>query len=368
VTAVHVVVPEGIDDPSRPSGGNTYDRQVCRGLAALGWTVHEHAVPGAWPRPEETGHAALARTVGRIPDGAVVLLDGLIASIAPEALVPHARRLWQVVLVHMPLGHRPPDGEAGTVRAREREVLAAGAAVVTTSAWTRRRLGELYALPADRVHVAEPGVDAAPLAPGTAAGDTLLCVAALTPDKGHGVLLDGLAIAEDLSWRCDCVGSLVRDPAFADGVRRRARDRGLGDRVSFPGPRVGQELDRAYAAADLVVLPSHAETYGMVVTEALSRGLPVLASEVGGVTEALGYGADGTRPGLLIPPGDPAAFGAALRAWLDDAELRNRLRLAARGRRAKLRPWAATASAVADVLAGVVVSAEGVAGFAGAAQ
>ena len=107
--------------------------------------------------------------------------------------------------------------------------------------------------------------------------------------------------------------------------------------MRFPGPRTGAELDRAYAAADLLVLASHAETYGMVVTEALARGLPVLAAEVGGVTEALGHGEDGTRPGLLVPPGDPAALGAALRAWLGDAELRGRLRRAARERRASLR-------------------------------
>ena len=101
---VHVIVPEGIDDPARPSGGNTYDRRVCHGLTALGWSVREHAVPGAWPRPSADGHAALAHAVQRIPDGAVLLLDGLIASAAPEALVPHAPRLRQVVLVHMPLG------------------------------------------------------------------------------------------------------------------------------------------------------------------------------------------------------------------------------------------------------------------------
>ena len=368
MTAVHVLVPEGIDDPARPSGGNTYDRRVCRGLAALGWTVHEHAVPGAWPQPGEAGHIALARAVRRIPDGAVVLLDGLVASAAPEALLPQARRLRQVVLVHMPLGHRPPDAEAGAVRARERAVLAGAAAVITTSAWTRRRLAELYALPADRVHVAEPGVDAAGLAPGTAAGDSLLCVAAVTPDKGHDVLLDGLALATELTWRCECVGGLVRAPAYADGVRRRARELELGGRVRFPGALTGRELDRAYAAADLLVLASRAETYGMVVTEALVRGLPVIATEVGGVTEALGYVGDGTRPGLLIPPGDPASLGAALRAWLEDAELRDRLRRAARERRAHLRPWAATASAVADVLAGVAASATGVAGLAGAAR
>ena len=353
MTEVHVVVPEGIDDPARPSGGNAYDRQVCRGLAALGWTVHQHPIAGAWPRPGTTGHAALARAVQRIPDGAVVLLDGLVASAAPDALVPHARRLRQVVLVHMPLGHRPADdGEAGAVRARERAVLAAAAAVVTTSAWTRGRLLELYALPADRVHVAEPGVDAAGLAPGTAAGDALLCVAAVTPEKGHDVLVDALATATDLSWRCACVGSLDRDPAFAEGVRRATRKKGLDDRVRFPGPRTGPELDRAYAAADLLVLASHAETYGMVVTEALARGLPVLAAEVGGVTEALGHADDGTRPGLLVAPGDPAALAAALRTWLGDADLRGRLRRAARERRASLRGWPATTSVLAGVLAG----------------
>ena len=359
MTEVHVIVPEGIDDPGRPSGGNTYDRRVCDGLAALGWTVREHAVRDA---------AALARAVRRIPDGAVALLDGLIASTAPEVLLPQAGRLRQVVLVHMPLGHRPPEDEAGAVRACEGEVLAAATAVVTTSSWTRRRLGELYALPADRVHVAEPGVDGATLAPGTAGGDSLLCVAALTPDKGHAVLLDGLAMVADLSWQCECVGSLVGDPAFGDSVRRRARELGLGDRALFPGASTGLELDRAYAAADLLVVASHAETYGMVVTEALARGTPVLATEVGGVTEALGQGEDGTRPGLLVPPGDPAALGAALRAWLEDAELRDRLRRAARERRANLRPWAATASAIADVLARVAESAEAVADFAGAAR
>ena len=106
--------------------------------------------------------------------------------------------------------------------------------------------------------------------------------------------------------------------------------------MSFPGPRTGAELDRGYAAADLLVLASRAETYGMVVTEALARGLPVIAADVGGLTEALGHGADGIRPGLLVPPEDPVALGAALRAWLGDAELRRRLRRAARGRRESL--------------------------------
>jgi glycosyltransferase involved in cell wall biosynthesis len=322
VTEVHVVVPEGIDDPARPSGGNSYDRHVCDGLTSTGWSVHEHRVPGA-------SLGGLAGAMERIPDDAVVLVDGLVA--APEVLVAQAGRLRLVMLIHMPLGDRG-----------ERAVLEAAGAVVTTSAWSRRRLLELHGLAAEKVHVAEPGVDPADLATGTQAGGELLCVAAVIPGKGHDVLVDALATLADLSWRCVCVGSLERDPAFAEGLAH--------DRVHFVGPRTGAELDRCYAAADLLVLASRGEAYGMVVTEALARGLPVVVTDVGGVAEALGHGEGGIRPGMLVAPDDPAALAAALRDWLGDAALRDRLRRAARERRASLPAWSATTSVLAGVL------------------
>lgn len=348
MTAVHMVVPEGVDDPLRPSGGNTYDRRVSRDLAAAGWTVHVHPVPGSWPRADTQSTGALAGTVSRIPDGAVVLLDGLVASATPDVLVPESRRLRLVALVHMPLGHDGADDEA---REREGAVLSTAKSVVTTSAWARRLLLELYCLPANRVHVAEPGSDTAGLAPGTATGGALLSVAAVIPGKGYDVLLEALASLTDLRWHSLCVGSLERDPAFAERLRRRVLRAGMDGRVSFSGPQSGPALARSYSAADLLVLPSRAETYGMVVTEALAHGLPVVAAEVGGVPDALGHGADGSRPGLLVPPDDPAALADALRAWLEDAGLRRRLRRAARERRASLTRWSTTAAVVADVLA-----------------
>ena len=166
MTALDVVVPEGIHDPARPSGGNTYDRVVCRRLRNLGWVVHEHAVSGCWPSPDSGALAALDGVIRRMPDGAVVLLDGLIASAAPEVLVSEARRLRLVVLVHMPLGDRAVGVPADTIRTRESAVLSAAAAVVTTSEWSRNRLLALYQLPAERLHVAEPGVGAADAAIG----------------------------------------------------------------------------------------------------------------------------------------------------------------------------------------------------------
>jgi glycosyltransferase involved in cell wall biosynthesis len=352
---VYVVVPDGIDDPTRPSGGNSYDRQLCRGLAAIGWSVRECAAAGSWPQPARAACVALAGVLAGLPDGAVVLLDGLIASSVPDVLVPESCRLRLVVLVHMPLGANGPGEDDSSTR--EHATLTAATAVVTTSAWTRDRLLDRYVLEPARIHVAEPGADLAELAPGTAAGGELLCVAAVTPEKGYDVLVEALAALTDLAWRCVCVGALDREPGFVDRLRRRALESGIGERVRFTGPRTEADLARAYAEADVLVLASRAETYGMVVTEALARGLPVIATAVGGLPDALGHDAGQNRPGLLVEPGDPAAVAAAiagaLRRWLGDTELRHSLRRSAVERRSTLSSWSTTADQVSRVLAEV---------------
>jgi glycosyltransferase involved in cell wall biosynthesis len=345
VTALHVVLPNDIDDVSAPSGGNGYDRRLCRGLAALGWSVHEHAVHGGWPEPSAADLAALAGVLARLPDGATVLVDGLVASAAAGVLVGQAGRLGLFVLVHMPLGDTDP-----AARAAERAVLHAAAGVIATSDWTRHRLMALYGLPAGRVHVATPGVDEAPPAPGSGTGTALVCVAVVSRHKGHDLLVDALAALADLPWSCVCVGSVDRYPGFVRELSGRINAYGLDGRVQLTGPRIGAALDAAYAAADLFVLPSRGETYGMVVAEALARGIPVLASAVKGLPDAVGRAPDGSLPGLLVPPEDPAGLAAALRQWLGDGGLRDRLRGSALGRRGTLTGWHVTARQVSDIL------------------
>ncbi len=271
--------------------------------------------------------------------------------------MPHAERLRLVVLVHMPLGHGSSSDANGTDAAgaaagAESAVLAASVAVVTTSRWTRSWLLEHYDLPPHAVHVAEPGVDPADQAAGTCAGTDLLCVAAITPTKGHDVLVAALSMLADLTWRCTLVGSTDRAPAFVEQLRQQVRGYGLDERIRFTGPLVGPDLAAAYASADVTVLASRAETYGMVVTEALARGLPVVATSVGGLPEALGWDRRDGRPGLLVPPADPVSLAAAMRSWLEDGALRDRLRRSARDRRPTLARWTATAATVSDVLAG----------------
>ncbi|SDJ03073.1 Glycosyltransferase involved in cell wall bisynthesis [Frankineae bacterium MT45] len=347
---VQFVVAEGIDDPARPSGGNSYNRRVRDGLLAAGWGLRVDEVAGAWPAADPAAHARLNSLLSAAPDGATLLIDGLIASSVPEILATHTRRLRLVVLLHMPLGLITGNEDG---RRAEEAALSAAAAIVTTSGWSRDRLLELYPLDPTRISVARPGVEAAPLAAGSESGQELLCVGALAEHKGQDLLLAALAELPDLSWRCRFVGPTDRDPAYVAHLIARSAESGLADRVSFAGPRSGAELAGSYAEADVLILPSRFESYGMVITEALARGIPVIAAAVGGVPEALMPARDERRPGLLLPPEDPAALAEALRRWLSEPPLRRSLRALAREVRPELSGWEETTARLALVLDGI---------------
>ncbi|WP_335618050.1 glycosyltransferase family 4 protein [Lentzea guizhouensis] len=307
---MHFVLPADVADPGSPSGGNVYDLRVGGGL-------HQIAVAGDWPRPSDAG--ALRQALAGIPDGEVVLLDGLVSCGVPEVVVPHARRLKLAVLVHLPLADETglDPVTAHELDVAERQVLHAAAAVIATSPTAAHGIKTRHGL--KHVHVVVPGTDPAPQATGTDGRTNLLCVASITPRKGQDVLVRALQRTNH-DWRLTCVGP------HSPFLREIPRD----DRVSFPGPLVGEALTSAYVNADLFVLASRNETYGMVVTEALAHGLPVIASSV---PDALQDG------GLLLPPADENAFEAALTRWFEDRRFRAALRVRAARRRATLSTW-----------------------------
>ena len=346
---VHVVVPEGFDNPGQPTGGNVYDRRVCAGLAEAGWDVLVTTVAGAWPVPGPDSRADLARIVSAIPDGETVLIDGLIASPAAAQLLPHTGRIRMTVLLHMPLATVLDTRHDASVQRSERVVLRAAAGVVVTSEWTRRQVLARYAIPAHQVHVARPGVDRV-AAPARPVRGRLICVGVLGRHKGQDLLVEALADLAERDWHCVLAGPLDRDPAYVEQLQARITCLGYGHRIRLSGVLTGAALSHAYTTADLLVAPSRSETYGMAVTEALAHGLPVIAAAVGGLPEALGSTADGTRPGQLVPPGDPAALAATLADWLGDERHRRRLRAAARQRRSTLRGWEQTTQEIASAL------------------
>lgn len=333
---------------SAPSGGDVYDRRLAEELRNLGHPVRVLTVPGSWPVPSAQEREGLAQLLEGLAEHTVVLLDGLVACGVPEVLAPHERRLRLVVLVHLPLALEEGLGtaQARELHAGERRALGSARRVVATSDWAGRHLAQQHDL-SGTVTVA-PGTDPAPPAPGTDGRSHLVCVASLTPRKGHEVLLAALALLSASGWCLTCVGP--GGGAHAARLRAVVREYGWQGRVRFTGPLTGADLEDIWADADLCVLASHSETYGMAVAEALARGVPVLATDAGGVPEALGRASDGTRPGLLVRPGDPGALVGALHRWWHDPELRRRLRRSAHLRRQTLSGWKQAAGAMAAVL------------------
>lgn len=353
-------------DVGAPTGGNVWDRRVRDALTERGWTVGWHPVTGTWPRPDPDAVDDLDRVLAGLADGGAVLIDGLVACGVPDVVERHASRLRVAVVVHLPLALETglAVAEADRLADAERRVLEAVDRVVVTSRWCADLLAG-HALRHAPV-VAAPGVDPPPDLPRSedevapAVGDPtrgtgghLLCVASVTPRKGQRLLVEALTrLPDDLPWTLHLVGPQP-DPVEVEALLDERDRAGLHDRVHLLGPLTGDDLEAQWRWADLLVLPSHVETFGMVVTEALARGVPVLSTTGSAVGEALGTTASGP-PGVLVPPGDVGALAEALEHWLTDAALRDRLRRRALERSRSSPGWDATAAALAAGLADLV--------------
>ena len=349
---VNVVVPGAIETRT---GGYGYDREIVAGLARRGWTVRVHEIPGAFPFPSTQSRSAATALLAALPDGAAVVMDGLALGALPDEAAREAARLRLIALVHHPLADETglsAEARAG-LEASERRALTCVRHVIVTSPRTAAALDRYGVVPSS-ITVIEPGTDSAPQARGSSGSGPergtveLLCVATIVPRKGHDVLVQALAAIREASWHLTCVGGLDRDDAWAGAICAQVSSAGLTSRIAFVGELDREPLDRCYDAADVFVLPTWYEGYGMAVAEALARGLPVVSTATGAIADLVGHDA-----GLLVPPGDIAALTRALSSVVTDDALRGRLADGARSARARLRSWDDAAGLMARTIEGV---------------
>nr|NLI51629.1 glycosyltransferase family 4 protein [Propionibacterium sp.] len=339
-----------------PSGGTLYDERVLAAWRRLGMACRDVPLPGPWPEPDAAARARLAAALRSCrvgPDGDRVILDGLVGGCCPAELADARAGLALALLVHLPLDAEPglPDAARARLHAAEQDALAVAGRVLVPSAFAARDLAARFALSEAPV-VARPGQDPAPLADGSDP-PLLVMVGAFTPGKNHALALAALAALTDRPWRLTLAGGEPARASTLPALRHRVAAAGLGGRVRFAGVLRDAALDALWAAADLLLLPSLAETYGMVVSEALARGVPCLVGAGTGAVEALVGPAGSTPPaGAALDPDDPEAWRAALARWLDDPGLRAAWRARAVLRRAELRPWDDTARTIARAVGG----------------
>jgi glycosyltransferase involved in cell wall biosynthesis len=321
------------------TGGYLFDRMIVDGVRAQGRKVKVCELAGRFPDADAGARAAAAAALAGLPAGSIAVIDGLALPGFADCLAREAERLRPVGFIHHPLALETglSADAARRYAALEARLWPLLHGILCSSAHTARAVAA-SGIPAHRVAVAMPGT-ARPVITGQRRAQgplQLLAVGTVTPRKGHLLLIEALSGLRNLDWRLTCIGSLMRDGAAADALRGAIAAYRLGDRVTLAGEVPAEALSAAYRSADLFVLPSFHEGYGMAYAEALAHGLPVVATTAGAIPDTVPATA-----ALLVPPGDAAALREALHAVLSDRDLRSRLAAGAATAARALPDWPA---------------------------
>jgi glycosyltransferase involved in cell wall biosynthesis len=324
-------------DIAASTGGYAYDRRIIAELRRLGWQVDLLPLGDGFPMPDvEQVALAQARLLASAEERPIVI-DGLAFSVLPEvAAVLHARRPV-VALIHHPLACETgltPE-RARQLAGSERQALASAHSVITTSAPTADLLVARFAVRPERIDVVLPGTDRVPLSAGSGGpGVELLSVGAIGVRKGFDLLVEALAGVSDLPWRLTIAGDRARDPEAVRRLDDAIARNGLQDRIRSLGVVSSDRLAALYAHADLFVLASQFEGYGMAYAEAIAHGLPIIGTTGGAIPDTVPASA-----GRLVPPGDVEALAQALRDLIGDEAHRHALAAGARAATATLPSW-----------------------------
>src|SRR5262245_2720175 len=338
-------------DLATPTGGYGYDRRIILELRRLGWHVDVVDIGDGFPFPNTAQRAKALAMLSGVPAGCPTVLDGLAFGALPEASALQSR-LPLIALVHQPLALDPglDTTQADAFRETERAALGAAARVVVTSEATARIVIADYEVPSQRISVVRPGNDPVPPAPGSNDGVVrLLSVGSVVPVKGYDLLAAAVATLGDMPWRLTIAGDRTRNLAAAARLDADISAHGLGDRVAVLGAVPPERIIELYLEADLFVLASRFEGYGMALTEAIAHGLPVVSTIAGAIPHTVPAGT-----GLLVPPDDVAALAQALRHLISDRAERQRLARNARAAAAQLPTWQDSARLFAGAIKTVV--------------
>lgn len=338
-------------DLSRPTGGYAYDRHVLRLLPEFGVQPLHVQLPGSFPAPSEADLAETSRLLLEQDWRSPLLIDGLAYGAFPTGMAAGlAGRV--IALCHHPLALEtgtPPE-RAVELKRLEAAALGYAAAVIVTGHGTRELLVADFGVEPAKITVAEPGVARAARARETAFGEPLrlLAVGSLSPRKGYEVLIEALLPLTALPWHLTIIGAGDEASPYPAGLRALIAGRGLSGRVTMLGAMSDAELDGYYRSSDIFVMTSHFEGYGMVLTEALARGLPIVTTLSGPGAAALPDAA-----AQKVPPGDVGEMSGALAYLIGDTVARQRHADAAWAAASALPRWEDTVRIIADVVKSV---------------
>ena len=320
-------------------------------MQRLGWEVNVVGLGDGFPRPSDETRAAAEKLLAQVPKGQPIVIDGLAFGVLPDMAARLRKTNPLIAIVHHPLALETglDAAESADLHASEQAALSFAVRIITSSATTARGLVADFGVPADRITVAPPGADRAAQARGNNDGEVhLLSVGSIVPRKGYDVLIAALAKLGDLPWRLVIAGDRTRDPKAAARLDADIARHKLSNRITVLGAVAPEHVDALYAAADLFVLASRFEGYGMVYAEAIMRGLPVVGTTAGAIPEVVP-----ARAGVLVAPDDVVNLAAVLRRLIEDSSERQRLAEGARAAAERFPTWQDSAKRFARALEAV---------------
>jgi glycosyltransferase involved in cell wall biosynthesis len=340
-------------DLDTPTGGYAYDKRMVAELSALGWRIDVMNLGEGFPYPDEDTKRAAETMLAGVPAGRPIVIDGLAFGVLPQIAARLRETHPLIALVHHPLALEAGVAPAGAVMLRESEraALACTRAVIANSPVTARTLAADYGVMPDRITVAPPGTDrpvrverrAQPAAP-----VELLSVGALVPRKGYDVLIDALSALGDLHWRLTIAGDCGRSPETAERLKSDISRRALSEKITVEDSVTPARLAALYEQADLFVLASRYEGFGMAYAEAIAYGLPIVGTTAGAIPDTVPPDA-----GILVRPDDAAGLAAVLSRLINTPEDRVRLAAGSRAAAERLPTWRGSAQLFAAAIEGV---------------
>ena len=316
-------------DLHSPTGGYAYDRRIIAGLKSQGWEIELIGLGDGYPFPNLAQVEEAKVQLHGLTPGVPMVIDGLALGALPEVAACVAKHHPLIALIHHPLAFEfgLSEEQAALLKQSETEALRHAIQVIANSPATARDLHRHYGVPMDRIDVALPGTDRRihlreqlQITNGNPDAVRLLSVGSIIPRKGFGHLIKALAALTDLPWSLSIAGDATRHAGAYEDLMTDIDRFHLKDRVEVLGALSSEELESLYAQADVFVLASLFEGYGMVYAEAMAYGLPIIATTGGAIPDTVP-----SEAGLLVSPGDVPALTLALKMVIEDAPYRARL-------------------------------------------
>lgn len=248
----------------------------------------------------------------------------------------YVKRTKIVVIVHLLWWKAAKGWKAHFIRCIEKVMFKSAHLIIANSKHTKEEIKGM-GIPGDFIEVVYPGFDALSVKRGMVRRRheciNLLSVAICDPRKGLDTLLEATRRLNNPKIKLDVVGDDSSE--YCKRLKKRVAAWGLEEKVIFHGVVGLEELSRFYSEADIFVLPSLYEPFGIVFAEAMSFGLPIIATNAGGIPELVEDGGNG----FLVPPGDVDSLAEAIDKLASNAELRERFGRRSYERSEKLNTW-----------------------------